>query len=72
MHIQIPPFISDAEDESDGNTISAPPYCMITVTDDNADSMLTDEQSDVTTIEDVEVEENTIQQEEEITAVSDV
>ena len=45
---------------------------MITVTDDNADSMLTDEQSDVTTIEDVEVEENTIQQEEEITAVSDV
>lgn len=46
-------IIIEAEDECDSSTISVPSYNMIILTDDNADSVLTDEQSDVTAKEDV-------------------
>lgn len=71
-------IISESEYESDSSIVSAPSYSMITVTDDNTNSVLADEQtdvqSDVIAIENVEVVESIIhdQPQEEITVVSDV
>ena len=58
-------IFSESEDESDRSAISAPLYSIITMTDDNADSVLTDgnEQGDMTAAEDLDAKECTLLQE---------
>ena len=51
--IQNPPIIVEACDECDSGTISVPSYNKVILIDDNTDSVLTDERSDVTANKDV-------------------
>ena len=72
LQIQNAETVIESEDETDSSIISAPSYSMITVVDDNTDSLLGDEQSDVmATEQDTEEEETAVSLEDETAVVRD-